>query len=101
MLQSDYAYKRAYCVDPASKTLKILKSAGGQVKDTYDLNLLSWVDATKTDKMRYGYRHLIKDENVPLMFDRTFTAVKDYPHPVAMSFEDGSFVLLWFSSKDE
>ena len=51
--------------------------------------------------MRYGYRHLVKDENVPLMFDKTLNDVNEFPHPIAMSFEDGDFVLLWFSSEDE
>ena len=98
LLQSDYVYERGYCIDIEGRQLKIFKAYSEKVKEQYDLERVRWTDDAMTQNLRSGYRHLVQDDGVALLFDRVLPGVNDYPHPLAVGFDDGDFILLWFAS---
>lgn len=96
-----FAIQRYYRLKISEKKLEIGKNQDDLQQKSLDLNKLSWVDSNLTPKYKPGHKSEMAKNGIQFLQEEKFSDVGDFIYPIALSFTDGYFTLLWLEREKE
>ena len=96
-----FAIQRYYRLKISEKKLEIGKDQNDLEHKALDLNKLSWIDSNLTPKYKPGYKKEMEKNGIQFLQEEKFSDVGEFIYPIALSFTDGYFTILWLEREKE